>query len=482
MFFWSPDSRFLGYRVATAVVVRELPDGSPRMLAELPSSPQGAAWSPTGDLVIAAAGGLYRMSSQGGTPQLLMHSEPGKELWRGYPNFLPDGQRFLFTVLTSGVGEHALETRVGSLEGREIATIARGFLGASYADGYLLFGAGGRLYAQRFDPTTLSLSGERGQLAEGVAQDWRAGRLDARASNTGVLVSRRAPRADAQFVLVDRTGKVVREIGTPDSYINFGISSDEQRIIAARRDSPTGRISLWMIDVQRGITSMSSDPRDPDDADDPTWTRDGQHIAYRHGSKLVIRPAHGGAERTLIPKEAYPDDFSPDGRYLLYGQPRLNAFEIWALDLKEPGATPTSLMKDVTLADEPRMAPNGAWVAYHSNETGGAQVYVMPFPPNGEKWQVSKAGGAQPRWSTDGNELFFLDPDGRLMSVHIPGGDPRRAKAAEALFSTGLAVSDSLDQYAPVRNGFVIRAPIAAGADATAVQVVINWKSLVVSR
>jgi Tol biopolymer transport system component len=479
MLFWSPDSRLLGYRVASAIVVRELPDGPPRVLAELPTVPQGAALNASGDIVIATPGGLYRMAVQGGAPQLLMPTEPGKELWRGFPNFLPDGQRFIFTVLTSGAGEQSLQTRAATLDGRELGTIATGMLGASYADGHLLFGAGGRLYAQPFNPANLSLSGVRRVLAEGVAQDWRAGRLDARASERGVLVFRTAPRDVAQFVLVDRSGKVLREIGTPDSFTNFAVSPDGHRIVTVRRDAASGRLSLWMIDVERGITSIATDPRDGEDADDPTWTRDGLQVAYRHGPKLVIRNAQGGAERTVIGREAYPDDFSPDGRYILYGQPQVDAYEQWALDVTNPNAQPIPLVKGVTLGDEARMAPNGSWVAYHSNETGGAQVYVIRFPPTGEKWQVSPAGGAQPRWSADGNELFFLDPEGRLMTVQLPGSDPRRAKAPEALFPTGLIVSDSLDQYAPVRDGFIVRAPISGGADASAVQVVVNWKGLI---
>ncbi|OFW05701.1 MAG: hypothetical protein A3H96_11640 [Acidobacteria bacterium RIFCSPLOWO2_02_FULL_67_36] len=75
----------------------------------------------------------------------------------------------------------------------------------------------------------------------------------------------------------------------------------------------------------------------------------------------------------------------------------------------------------------------------------------------------------------------YLDPGGRMMSVKMPESDPRRAAAPEALFLTGLVPSDALDQYAPTSAGFVIRAPASAGADASAVQVVVNWTSLAAS-
>jgi hypothetical protein len=101
----------------------------------------------------------------------------------------------------------------------------------------------------------------------------------------------------------------------------------------------------------------------------------------------------------------------------------------------------------------------------------------MPLPRTGQKWQLSQTGGVQPRWSRDGNELFFLDPDGRMMAVAIPGSDPNRASAAQPLFNSGLQPSDALDQMAPMANGFLLRLPRARTPDAAAaVQVIVNWR------
>jgi serine/threonine protein kinase/Tol biopolymer transport system component len=477
LFFWSPDSRFLGYRAGNTLMVRDVSGGAPRVLAEVTGSAQGVAWSRQGDIIVAVDAGLYRLPSSGGTPALLMRTEPGRELWRGSPSFLPDGKRFLFTVLRNGGGEQALETRVGSLDGGELATVTTGAVGATYAGGSLLFGAGGALYAQAFDEQRLKLTGERVEVARSVAQDWRTGRLAAHSSDNGILVYRSAPRGDARFVVVDRSGRQIRSIGSPDSFTNFTVSPDEQRIIATRRDPLSGHLSLWMIDAARGVTSLLTETTDTDDADDPTWMPDGQNVAYRHGSRLVVRRANGGPERTLVPAESYPDSFSRDGRFLVYGQPRGNVFEQWALDVTQPGAKPIPLVSGVTLADEGRIAPNGKWLASHSNETGTAQISIIPFPPTGERWQVSRDGGVQPRWSADGNQLFYLDPEGRLMVVAMAGSDPRKAAAPEVLFSTGVVPSDALDQFTPLKTGFLVRAPVAAG-EATAVQVIVNWRTL----
>jgi hypothetical protein len=196
----------------------------------------------------------------------------------------------------------------------------------------------------------------------------------------------------------------------------------------------------------------------------------------------VIRLAQGGPERTVIEGEAFPDSFSPGGRFLTFGRARANVFEHWSIDLDTPGAEPVPLVTGLTLADESRISPDGRWVAYHSNETGLTEVYVMPFPVTGEKWQVSRDGGVQPRWSSAGDELFYLAPDGKLMAVRMPASDPRHAAAPEALFPTGLVPSEALDQYEPTRDGFVIRTPVAGGSDAAAIQVIVNWRALVAGR
>ena len=167
---------------------------------------------------------------------------------------------------------------------------------------------------------------------------------------------------------------------------------------------------------------------------------------------------------------------------MIYGAARGNEFEQWALDITTPGAKPIPLVTGVTLADEGRISPNGKWVAAHSNVTGTAQIVVVPFPPTGESWQISRNGGMQPRWSADGSELFYLDPEGHLMSVRVPGSDPRQAAAPEVLFTSGVVPSDALDQFAPLKNGFLIRLPVASRADAGAVQVIVNWKALLKSQ
>jgi|CXWL01.1.fsa_nt_gi serine/threonine protein kinase len=485
-FLWSPDSKTFGYFVDTTLIVREVPPfdespstssgtGAPRALAQFPGRATGAAWGPNGVLLVSTAAGVFQVPAKGGTPQLVMKTDLAREIWRGWPSFLPGGDRFLDTTLRNNGSESTLETRAASLDGRELGTVLTGAVGAMYADGYLLFGMSGALYAQPFDSRSLTLSGERRQIAASVSQNWRSGEIAASASSTGVLVFRTAPQSEVQFTWVDRVGRKVGTVGAPDSYTNFDVSPDGRRIVATRRDPKTGVNSLTLTEVERGVTTPIT-PLDEDDFDDPTWAPDGRQIAYRRANSIVMRAANGGDESVIVTAEAFPDHFTRDGRFLTYGRQRLGFYEAQALDLLTPGAKPVILVPNVTLSDEARFSRNEKWVAYASNQSGADEIWVIPFPPTGEKWRISQAGGVQPRWSSDGNELFFLDPDGRLMAVSIPEGDPRRAGEPKPLFATGLTPSNALDQLAVVGDRFLLKLPLSSRAeDSSPIQVLVNW-------
>jgi hypothetical protein len=104
-------------------------------------------------------------------------------------------------------------------------------------------------------------------------------------------------------------------------------------------------------------------------------------------------------------------------------------------------------------------SPDGRWVAYQSNESGRFEVYAQPFPGPGTKIPVSTNGGTQVRWRSDGQELFFLAPDDRIMSVpiRIASGTVFEAGTPRGLFPVHLndtrAPGNFRQQYAVSRDG-----------------------------
>ena len=109
-----------------------------------------------------------------------------------------------------------------------------------------------------------------------------------------------------------------------------------------------------------------------------------------------------------------------------------------------------------------------------------AQVYVLPFPPDGgEKVPVSANGGIQPRWRADSKELYYLGLNGKMMAVDIVTGDRIKPGRPQELFDTGLNVHPDDYQYDVTADGrrFILLKPVLAEKQ-TLIPVVTDWTSL----
>ena len=122
----------------------------------------------------------------------------------------------------------------------------------------------------------------------------------------------------------------------------------------------------------------------------------------------------------------------------------------------------TVALHSVGKADQARFSPDGRWIAYNEVESGREQVFVVPFPPSGERWQISPSGGVQPEWRADGRELFYLDTTNALMAVDIRSQPSFAAGPPRRLFQTPLLGSDENEEYRVTADGqrFLLRVPI----------------------
>ena len=84
---------------------------------------------------------------------------------------------------------------------------------------------------------------------------------------------------------------------------------------------------------------------------------------------------------------------------------------------------------------EPAFSPDGRWVAYQSNETGRAEVFVRVVSRLGGKWQVSTGGGRDAAWSRTKPELVFLGTtqDRIMVAPFTVTADSFQSEAARAL-------------------------------------------------
>ncbi|HEX7252358.1 MAG TPA: hypothetical protein VF376_05705, partial [Thermoanaerobaculia bacterium] len=81
-----------------------------------------------------------------------------------------------------------------------------------------------------------------------------------------------------------------------------------------------------------------------------------------------------------------------------------------------------------------RFSPDGRWVAYTSDESGRTEVHVTSFPDASRHYRVSSGGAAQPRWSPDGRELFYVSGN-KMTSVPVQKqGEDLAFGASQVLF------------------------------------------------
>ena len=106
-----------------------------------------------------------------------------------------------------------------------------------------------------------------------------------------------------------------------------------------------------------------------------------------------------------------------------------------------PAGPPQPFLTTTAEEIQGQFSPDAHWMAYTSNESGAPEVYVRKFPAAGGAWRISTRGGVR-RGRRDGKELFYLAPDGKLMSVTVtasPAGV--EAGAPRELFNTGITGS-----------------------------------------
>lgn len=222
------------------------------------------------------------------------------------------------------------------------------------------------------------------------------------------------------------------------------------------------------------------------------WTPD-RWPSHRSGNfDLYVKAANGTGPDELLVKMGSPTgwgtDWSRDGKNLLFQRPGENSSQDLWIAPQPPDAKgdrkPYPYLNTQFAEEEGRFSPDGTWVAYTSDETGIAEVYVQSFPLSGAKYQISTGGGSEPQWSNDGAELFYLSSNRMLMAVPITrsGAEPFRPGLAKELFRVPpvLVTGITARSYAVGKDGkrFLVAASEGNGS-APPLTVVLNWLSSV---
>ena len=484
--FWSPDSRSVGFFLGTQLKKVAISGGRPEVIGDFGgtsttdgnSDPAGT-WAPDGTVVFAGADArLMKVSSTGkveaATPASLVAGTA-----HAWPQFLPDGRHFLFSVATQGQAEGPLY--VGSIGGEAPLLIRELVSRALYVEpGFLLYVRQGTLFAEAFDWQRRSFSGPATPVARNVAFGQRL-QTAFTASNAGVVVYR-SPQPVSQLAWATRTGVSGGLIGEPGDYLSLRLSPDEQSVateVHSLDASGQSEGNIWIATTAQGIfTKLTFDVGTH--STNPLWSPDGTSIIYRGATaglsrKSTVAQSDAVAIATTGARPR-PSAWSRDGRTLIYESfdPKTN-LDIWVtpVDGSEP-AVPFA--RSPFNEFEARVSADGRWLSYVSDESGRVEIYVRPFPSGPGKWRVSTSGGRAPRWRSDGNELFFLTLDGKLMAVSIRSKNSFEFDVAKPLFDARVREANGGMDYEVTRDGqrFLINEPLTGGIS---LNVITNWRA-----
>ena len=479
--FWSPDSRSVGFFAQGKLKAVDLGGRTPRVICDAPGVMGTGTWSRGGVILFGViGGGLSRVAATGGAPTRLTSPQQARgELGHLWPQFLPDGNHFIFYA-DSSIAEHRA-VYVGAMDSSAVRRLVGVDSMAVYVpQRFLLFARGDALMAQPFDPTRLELTGEPMTVASPVWSIELGGVAMFSLSDSGTLVYGTPQHAVTRLIWVDRAGKRLGDVGEAGPYVHIALSPDERQIVFERLDVRTQSGSVWLLDPSRGVSTRLT--TESDWRYKPLWSPDGRDLAFSglHGNSFAIsqRSLASGAERqlTTFGDVGEVDDWSRDGKFIVFSRNSLQTGnDVWALPLAGDAA-PFPFLQ--TNADELSsvLSPDSRWLAYSSNESGRLEVYVRAFPSGAGKIQVSSSGGSEPQWRRDGKELYYVAADRSLMAVPVRADSAFEAAAADRLFKIDTPAFFTRRDYAVSGDGrrFLVNALVDMPQPAP-FTIVENW-------
>jgi serine/threonine-protein kinase len=335
-----------------------------------------------------------------------------------------------------------------------------------------------------FNANRLETTGPSVQVVQGVGGVAR-GNVSFGLSSSGTLAYIPAVATDVRLAWVDRAGAT--EVLNPPAgeYFDPKLSPDGDRVAVLRRRGPDANdLDLWVYDVnRRTMTRLTFEGNNFDDV----WSRDGKQLIYTsatspQSSSIVSIAADGGGSPTVLltgSDRYFAMSVSADGRTLIVRRdtgsgPKTQSAYV-TLPLTETGeaAGKSQLFFESRFPMGPlTLSPDGRWAAYESTESGREEIYVVPYPTRGGKWQVSTDGGIEPRWSRNGKELFYRRRNS-LVAVSVLTTPNVRISQPIALF--GGSYRPAFDVAPDGRRFLILKSVDSVPGASTEIHVVVNW-------
>jgi eukaryotic-like serine/threonine-protein kinase len=406
---FSPDGQWIGYWLAGRIMKVALAGGAPQLVAEY-GNVIAQTWIPGGDILLTRtdANHLITLPGDGSAarPTAPMDTARG-ETGQFFPHALPDGRHVLYTSWGRGGLE---DVRIGVLDlrtGTSRRLDLRGTYVLGMLDGVLIYSdQTGTVFAVRMDVTGPRLTGAPVAVASGVVVGLRGSAIAA-LSDDGTLVYR-SGGTESTLALTDGQG-VTSLLPEVRSYGYPRFSPDGRRVAVTVGSGAAS--DIWIYDLaSRSLSRLSSGGSVNER---PEWTPDGSRVLFRsdRGARSAIwwQPADGSGTVSPLVADDRLDIFegvmTPDGQHVIVQVDTAGADLYYR---RVQGDTTLHPIATGPFEDsQPRVSPDGRWVAFAASEGDLPQVVVQPFPGPGGRVQISRNGGREPVWAPDGRRIFY---------------------------------------------------------------------------
>jgi len=484
--FFSPDGNWIGFCADGKLKKVSLLGGAPQTICEAQLSGEGC-WLED-DTIVFADGqkyGLWQVTASKEEPKQLTTSlgfqGEQREHSHLYPHALPEGKGVLFTIFNPGqnlIATFSFET------GRYRTLIPRGSCGHYVKTGHLVYFLAGDLIAVPFDLKEMKVTGPSVPVVEGVMAGWY-GTAHFSVSRNGslVYVLGSAAKANDRLVRADRTGKVEALPFPPGSYQSPRISPDGERLLVVEIEPKPPH--LWVCEPARGSKLRFTDDRG--DTYWAIWSPKGSQIVFNSSlagetMDLYSKPADGSAPEERVAehkRHLVPNSWADDGNKLIITE-AVDPNTGFDIEMLPYGAAGTLQPLINTRFNEfhPVISPSGRWLAYSSDESGRAEIYIRPYPGPGGATPITTDGGREPVWDPSEEALYYrVDNGDKLFKVSVITEPTVQVGGPELLFEGRFFGSTNWGRNYDVspRGDFFVLIEEGEMQPATQVNIVLNW-------
>jgi len=479
--FFSPDGKWIAFFANGQLKKAPVSGGPPTAICDAATG-FGGAWGRDDSIVFAPAPGsaLFRVAASGGTPvrATSLNASAG-EFSHRWPQLLENGHGVLFTVGTQGSFDDA-SVVAESLDGRKRTTVVKGGTNPRFLpSGYVLYGRDGALWAIPFDDATFTVSGAPFKVLDDllVSSDGAA-QFAVSANGTLAYVAGGMAASARRLLAVDERAAVTPLAAPARAYSAPRMSPDGRQIAV----TIAGAVEdVWIFEIASGqLHQLTSDSVNRS----PIWNPDGQRVTFssnRAGPlNLFEAPVNGSAtaERLNVSDNLqFPGSWSADGSVLAFVEHHpVTGRDIWTLRREGRQTAPVVVSPYDDTA--PALSPDGRWLAYVSNRTGAAGVYVRSLADAASERLLSANGGSEPVWSRDGRQVYYREGS-RLVGVPVTLGTRLQTGPARTVFSGSFAAGTADRANFDVALGtdrFVMVEDSGGPSSATELHVLLNWK------